>query len=100
MMVGSLAEEQNRAVYGYIRMLRINTHKRRPLITNSGYLALGRLDSQPGDLLVIFLGAQVPFVVREIQNGIYRLIGEAYVHGVMDGQFIEESLSIETFEPR
>lgn len=45
------------------------------------------------DRIVIIAGAQMPFVVRSItdQNGLqgqYTIIGEAYVHGVMDGSSV------------
>ncbi|KAF2097552.1 HET-domain-containing protein [Rhizodiscina lignyota] len=42
--------------------------------------------AEPGDLLCILFGAQTPFVLRPFKPGVYRLIGECYVHGVMDGE--------------
>jgi hypothetical protein len=72
------------------------------LAHNSGLAHFAMLDyqffglvpaiSQNGDEVVIISGAPVAFVVRrmECQQGkpAYELIGEAYVHGVMDGELM------------
>jgi hypothetical protein len=39
--------------------------------------------AEKGDLLCLFEHCWLPFVIRPTQGG-YRLIGEAYVHGIMD----------------
>lgn len=39
-----------------------------------------------GDLVVLLLGADVPFVIRPIDVGLFALIGECYVHGIMNGE--------------
>jgi hypothetical protein len=41
-----------------------------------------------GDLVAIFLGADVPFVLRE-HGDAYRLVGACYIHGVMDGSLCQ-----------
>ncbi|CZR54836.1 uncharacterized protein PAC_04720 [Phialocephala subalpina] len=41
-------------------------------------------------------GANVPFVLRRLGNGNFRVVGEAYVHGIMHG----EALGAEGFELR
>ena len=40
------------------------------------------------DMIAIIGGGKVPFVFRksETRSGAYRLVGEAYVHGVMKGE--------------
>jgi len=52
---------------------------------------LGRVPhgSKVGDRICIFKGGSVPFVVRENANGYYQLIGECYIHGIMDGEAME-----------
>jgi hypothetical protein len=45
--------------------------------------------SQVGDLIVILFGCSVPVILREfhIRDDYYfELVGEAYVHGMMDGE--------------
>lgn len=57
---------------------------RRLFITQRGYLGLGPSVSQPGDCVWVFLGAQIPFVIRpeaECRQGLfesYFLCGECY----------------------
>ena len=46
--------------------------------------------AQHGDIVFAPMGANVPFVLREADNGYYRLVGECYLHGVMYGEVAEE----------
>ena len=52
-----------------------------------------------GDDIVIFHGARMPFVIRPVSQGPvesvgeaihYELIGECFLHGVMDGEAVRE----------
>jgi hypothetical protein len=58
---------------------------RRLLVTNDGYIGLGPIKARQGDHVCILYGCSVPAILREI-NGGFSLIGEAYVHGCMDGE--------------
>jgi hypothetical protein len=52
---------------------------------------------QPGDIVCVFFGASVPYVLRtvggESTDGFYRvihqLVGPCYVHGIMDGEALD-----------
>ena len=57
--------------------------------TKSGYMGLGPRYTQPGDQVCVFFGAKTPFILRK-HEGKYRLIGDAYVHGAMDGEFVRQ----------
>ena len=46
--------------------------------------------SAVGDIICILLGGNVPFVIRECSEGRFRLIGECYIHGIMDGDAMEQ----------
>jgi hypothetical protein len=70
--------------------------KRRPFISTRGYVGLTPCHSEPGDIICILYGCVVPFVLRRNGAG-YQLIGEAYVHGIMDGEFMEKDHDSETF---
>ncbi|KAJ5062687.1 heterokaryon incompatibility protein-domain-containing protein, partial [Bipolaris maydis] len=62
---------------------------RRFFIASNGCMGMGPPEMQPGDSIVILLGSTVPFCIRAMQdapNGNYRLVGDAYVHGLMDGE--------------
>ncbi|EHK45117.1 hypothetical protein TRIATDRAFT_318657 [Trichoderma atroviride IMI 206040] len=48
---------------------------------------LASKEAEDGDLVCILFGCTVPVILRLIEDlGLYKLIGEAYVHGVMDGE--------------
>ncbi|TGJ78467.1 hypothetical protein E0Z10_g10295 [Xylaria hypoxylon] len=49
------------------------------------------IGSEPGDRICILIGGETPYVIRATGQGKYRLIGEAYVDGVMYGEALEES---------
>jgi len=44
------------------------------------------VDTQVGDEIGIFLGAKVPVVLRKVEDNRYLLVGEDYVHGIMNGE--------------
>ncbi|KAG4435095.1 hypothetical protein IFR05_009422 [Cadophora sp. M221] len=67
-----------------------------PFMTQRGYVGLGpgygQEHTRPGDLVCIFYGARVPFVLRPRPDGQsgYILVGEAFVYGIMDGELITD----------
>lgn len=68
-------------------------HQRHFAVTTGGRFAwLPRL-SQKGDVIIVFRGARVPFVVRPRSDGSWTLVGECYVQGLMRG----EALQLEGF---
>jgi hypothetical protein len=55
--------------------------------TNGGDLGYGPLSISPGDQVWVLENGRVPFVLRPVADGKnFELLGECYVHGVMDGQ--------------
>ena len=63
---------------------------RRMARTSKGYIGLVPATSRPGDCVWLFEGGNVPFVLREDGKST-RLIGDAYVHGVMRGEAFDKS---------
>jgi hypothetical protein len=74
-------------------------------MTEKSYLEVCPPSVQDGDLVVILYGGKVPYVLRSMQlqilkrpgggsdsdsMGQYALIGECYLHGVMDGSAMTE----------
>ena len=51
-------------------------------------MSLGPSNMQPGDLICVFLGGPVPWVIRQ-DGEEYVLIGECYVYGLMDGEVMD-----------
>ncbi|KAK5947802.1 hypothetical protein OHC33_011172 [Knufia fluminis] len=59
-------------------------------LTSTGFFGLGPLILKPGDECHTFRGARVPFAVRRVDGSLYKLLGEAYVHGVMCGEYVAQ----------
>ena len=67
-----------------IRMDAMSTN-RRFATTVLGYMGLFPSQARKGDAVAIIYGAPSPFVIRP-EGQDYQLIGECYVHGIMDGE--------------
>lgn len=59
--------------------------------TEKGYFGVGHPFARAGDRVVVLLGAPVPFIIRDFPEG-QVVIGECYVHGIMDGEAIAAKL--------
>lgn len=79
-------------------------------ITRAGYMGIGPPGMRAGDQVWIFYGGNVPFVMRGLEVGTVEvstvelgngdrdnpprpqltLVGDSYVHGVMDGEFLDD----------
>ena len=58
-------------------------------VTANGSIGLGAKSIRTGDKVFVFPGGLVPFVLRTSIDGYYRLVGEAYVHGIMRGEALK-----------
>lgn len=59
---------------------------RRLFITSGGYIGLGpKVMREDGGICALW-GSHVAFVMREQGGGRWVLIGECYVHGIIDGE--------------
>ncbi|KAE8450788.1 hypothetical protein EG329_005701 [Mollisiaceae sp. DMI_Dod_QoI] len=67
--------------------------------TQNGLLGLGPCALKEGDLCCILFGASVPFVLRS-DNQKYKLVGEAYVQGVMKGEAIADWMLGERYQQK
>lgn len=56
--------------------------------SSTGFLGLAPHGTKEGDIVFVIRGADVPYVLRPRADA-YELIGEAYVHGIMDGEALE-----------
>jgi hypothetical protein len=59
-------------------------------LTLGGMLGLGPEGMRADDVVVVLHGASVPFVLRPIEDGLWRLIGECYVYEVNQGRVVRE----------
>lgn len=89
--------EASRGVFHCSRETHHFTLGRKLIRTQGEYIGLCTEYVQPGDRVCILFGAQVPFILRPVRE-FWEVIGEAYVHGIMDGEALEEEREIKTFE--
>jgi hypothetical protein len=81
---GPQSEDVRFAQYELIRAC----HKRRFAYTRGGWMGLVPEAAQPGDSVAAILGRQVLYIFRSSGTGTgrFQLVGEAYFHGMMDGE--------------
>jgi hypothetical protein len=62
------------------------------MVTQMNRIGLGPRTVKEGDLICVLLGCSVPVILRPATDptlaGCYHFIGDAYVHGVMDGEVV------------
>ena len=56
--------------------------------SKKGYMGVAPLMAEVGDMICILYGAQVPFLLRP-RDDHYLLVGDCYVHGIMEGQAMD-----------
>jgi hypothetical protein len=82
-----IEQDEPREVLAYRRQMNSYCIGHSFIVTHQGHFALGPRITRPGDQCYILQGANVPFFLRPHASGNrFRLLGEAYVHGFMEGQ--------------
>ena len=66
--------------------------RRRLFKTRGGFMGTGPRSLRIGDEVWILHRAGLPFILRPLPNGNYRLIGESFVYGVMHGEVLQMGL--------
>ncbi|KAH7327337.1 heterokaryon incompatibility protein-domain-containing protein [Rhexocercosporidium sp. MPI-PUGE-AT-0058] len=59
-----------------------------PFTLDSGYVGVGPLPGMPGDKVVIFPDNDTPWVLKNYEGG-YKILGQAYVLGAMNGEVLD-----------
>lgn len=75
-------------------------HGRRLCITGKQYFGWVPDASNEGDIICILKGNGEPYVLRPLPDGHFLLIGDCYIHGVMNGEVIEMGLPEQKFNIR
>jgi Heterokaryon incompatibility protein (HET) len=55
----------------------------RPIMTRNRRLGLAPVLTQKDDVVCVIFGASAPFILRPAGDGTYKIVGEAYVQGIM-----------------
>ena len=83
--VGAQGKQLVSRMLPIISIIGVRASGRRLAYTSDNLLALVPGSAEVGDVLSIFQGTPLPFVLRKAQ-GNYRLNGTAYIHNMMDGE--------------
>jgi len=78
----------------YLRHITLWALGRRFFASSKKYLGWTADATRVGDVICVFYGANVPYVLRPNDDGTFKLIGECYTHGIMKG----EALRMEDLE--
>jgi hypothetical protein len=64
-----------------------------------GYVGMVPITAQKSDLVVVIAGARAPYVVRRVPGTCdpvrHNLVGECYVHGIMQGELLNNGISLD-----
>ncbi|KAJ9605444.1 hypothetical protein H2200_010101 [Cladophialophora chaetospira] len=87
-----LTSEQIRHVRVYGESLKFALGRKLALTKGSRASCLVPGDARVGDSIVVVQGCQIPFIFRkktDDKGEYFRIVGCAYVHGIMDGEIVE-----------
>lgn len=96
---GNWAERHRNGEVGALYQFSMSEYAigKKPFMTENGYLGMGPAEARAGDVVAVFCGGRIPFVVRpstgisRSETGIFAFIGEAYCDGIMDGETAVEA---------
>lgn len=82
------AENGNSDIMRFHSLVYFATHMRRFFIAKEPkWIGLVPMDAQIGDQLFLLEGGKVPYILRRMEGDEeYKIIGDCYVHGIMDGE--------------
>jgi hypothetical protein len=64
---------------------------RRQFVMENGAVGIGPAAMQTRDVVCVLFGGCVPYILRATDtDGLYRIVGESYVQGMMQGEVIKE----------
>ena len=73
--------------------------RRRLVTTERGYVGMALEDVEESDAIAVLLGCSMPMVLRKVEGALghvrWRVIGECYVHGIMDGEAMEWGMKVQ-----
>ena len=92
------AERRVREIQPFMTALDHTANFGRFCVTRDGYMGVVPKRAAKGDGICVFLGGSVPFVIRRTASRHYSLVGECYVHGLMDGKALDMVLDVDWME--
>jgi hypothetical protein len=80
---------QQALIQDYLQAFGFAAHGRAFVRTEGGRIGLAPQHTQAGDKVVILWNAGSPYVLRPVGGRNFKLVGEAYIHGLMYGEAIK-----------
>ncbi|GJC78263.1 hypothetical protein ColLi_01101 [Colletotrichum liriopes] len=74
------------------------TYNRRFFRTENRRFGWAVEGTRPGDIVVILYGCDYPFVLRYNEQRMAKIIGDCYIHGLMNGEGLERNLAFKEAE--
>jgi hypothetical protein len=65
--------------------------------TNTVYVGYRGAVVENGDLLVVFCGTSIPFIIRPVGEDVYRVVGTCIVPRIDHGEFAESNLRVQEY---
>ncbi|KAJ3545871.1 hypothetical protein NM208_g2285 [Fusarium decemcellulare] len=92
----TLAKSCKQVIQDFDELVRDTSERRRFIVTSGGQIGFGPEEAERGDVVVIIPGGKVPYVLRRVEDSgsgteKYRLLGDAFINGVMAGEKISPS---------
>lgn len=82
----------------YRQLMRTTTLGRTFFCTEElGFIGVDPALIEKGGQVVIFAGGKTPFAIRPTHNGRFRLLGEVYILGLMNGEFMTDVHSLDEY---
>lgn len=83
------------------KVFSITSYGRYLVSTEKGYIGWAPVQCRKGDVIAVLAGGKVPYVLRPEPTAIpleekgderecYSILGDAYIHGIMDGEAVRE----------
>lgn len=85
-----LLKSQCGDAYAFIGGVNRTNSRRSAFVTAKGHGGVGSIGLKKGNVIALFSGAQLPFILRECAGGKYQVISAAYVDGIMNGEAAEQ----------
>ncbi|WJG36102.1 heterokaryon incompatibility protein-domain-containing protein [Fusarium oxysporum Fo47] len=63
--------------------------------TETDLVGHARVDVRVGDVLCVLLGGNMPFILRPLDDGVFGYVGQVFVHGIMDGEALQQGRELE-----
>ncbi|KAL8825797.1 MAG: hypothetical protein Q9170_007657 [Blastenia crenularia] len=81
---GFIANSKSRGI-GLAEAISFRLEGKAFAVSDLGFIALVPAEARATDLIALVQGSELPFILRRLESG-FAFIGQAYVHGIMDGQ--------------